>query len=77
MAEVKLTPLKAIRAKCLDCCCQQASEVRACTVTECPLYPYRMGRNPNRAGIGKRDFGNKIRLQNDAVEQGNYSTDKE
>ena len=26
MAEVKLTPLKAIRAKCLDCCCQQASE---------------------------------------------------
>lgn len=77
MAETKLTPLKAIRAKCLDCCCQQASEVRICTITECPLHPYRMGRNPSRAGIGKRDFGNKVRMQNDVIEQGNYSADEE
>lgn len=25
-----LTPIKAIRAKCLDCCCQQQIEVRLC-----------------------------------------------
>ena len=76
MAEVK-TPLKAIRAKCLDCCCQQANEVRLCAATECPLHPYRMGHNPKRAGMGRRDFGNKIRLQENAIEQGNYSAEEE
>ena len=48
----KLTPMKAIRAKCLDCCCGQASEVSKCTITNCPLYFYRFGKNPNRKGIG-------------------------
>lgn len=42
----KLTPMKAIRAKCLDCCCWQPREVRLCTAEKCPLYPYRMGRRP-------------------------------
>ena len=45
-------PLKAIRLKCLDCCCQNAAEVRRCEITTCSLWPYRMGRNPARAGIG-------------------------
>ena len=51
MAEI-LSPLKAIRAKCLDCMCGQVQEVRLCPCTDCPLYPYRMGHNPNRKGIG-------------------------
>lgn len=42
----KLTPIKAIRAKCLDCCCGQNTEVRLCTAENCPLYPYRMGKRP-------------------------------
>jgi hypothetical protein len=42
-----LTPLKAIRAKCLDCCCWQPKEVRECTVLDCALYPYRLGRRPD------------------------------
>lgn len=41
-----MTPMKAIRAKCLDCCCWQAKEVRLCTATQCPLFPYRMGKRP-------------------------------
>ena len=41
-----LTPIKAIRAKCLDCCCGHPSEVRICTAVKCPLYPYRMGKRP-------------------------------
>ena len=49
-----LTPMKAIRAKCVDCCCGQIQEVRLCPASSCPLYPYRMGHNPNRAGIGKK-----------------------
>lgn len=46
MAEKVLTPLKAIRAKCLECSCGQAKEVRLCILTNCPLHPYRMGKRP-------------------------------
>jgi hypothetical protein len=41
-------PLKAIREKCLDCCCGNAAEVRKCVATDCPLWPLRMGSNPFR-----------------------------
>jgi hypothetical protein len=44
-------PLKALRARCLDCCCGVASEVRKCTAVTCPSWPFRMGTNPFR---GKR-----------------------
>ncbi len=42
-----LTPMKAIRAKCLDCSAGSANEVKLCPVTSCPLFPYRFGKNPN------------------------------
>ena len=45
------TPIKAIRKKCLDCTCGQVIEIRECPVIECPLYPYRMGRRPDKATI--------------------------
>ena len=38
--------LKAIRAKCLDCCGHIQSEVRKCVSIDCPLWPLRMGTNP-------------------------------
>jgi hypothetical protein len=41
-------PLKAIRERCLDCCCGVASEVRKCVSVNCPSWPYRMGTNPFR-----------------------------
>jgi hypothetical protein len=41
-------PLKALRARCLDCCCHQPSEVRKCTAVACPSWPFRMGTNPFR-----------------------------
>ncbi len=47
MAEIK-SPLKAIRAKCLDCSGDYINEVRECSITNCPLYPFRMGKNPFR-----------------------------
>ena len=40
------SPIKAIRAKCLDCCCGQANEVKLCTCKDCPLYAFRFGKNP-------------------------------
>jgi len=39
-----LTPIKSIRAKCLDCCAGQVKEVMECPAKDCQLYPYRMGR---------------------------------
>ena len=38
--------LRAIRLKCYDCSCYQSNEVRECLVTTCPLYPFRLGKNP-------------------------------
>src|SRR5882672_4763556 len=40
--------LRVIQAKCLDCCGGSAGEVRKCTATGCPLWPYRLGTNPLR-----------------------------
>ena len=42
------SPLKAIRAKCLDCCCEQLNEVKYCPASNCPLHPFRFGKNPFR-----------------------------
>ena len=50
------SPLKAIRAKCLDCSCWQVKEVRLCPVTKCALYPFRFGKNPYRK---KKDYSEK------------------
>lgn len=47
-----LTPVKAIRKKCLECAGGRPKETRECETATCPLYPYRLGRNPRRAGIG-------------------------
>lgn len=45
---VMLTPQKAIRKKCIDCSADQLKEVRLCPVTNCALWPYRMGKRPPR-----------------------------
>ena len=39
----RLTRSKAIRAKCIDCCCGLKHEVKKCTATNCPLWNYRLG----------------------------------
>lgn len=43
------SPIKAIRAKCLDCCGGNVAEARKCVSTVCPLWPLRMGANPFHA----------------------------
>lgn len=46
------TPLRSIRLKCLDCCCDSALEVRLCPCTDCALHVYRFGKNPHRSKKG-------------------------
>ena len=61
-----MTPMKAIRAKCLDCSNGSANEVRLCPVQRCSLWAFRSGHNPNRAGIGGRHIpGEKANSTND------------
>lgn len=36
--------LKAIAAKCMDCCCGEKSEVKLCTAVKCPIYEFRLGK---------------------------------
>lgn len=44
--------LKTVRAKCLDCCVHQPSEVRLCEAFECALWPFRMGNDPKPSKRG-------------------------
>lgn len=50
--EKRRSPLKAIRAKCLECS-GTWHEVKLCTLTQCALYPFRFGKNPYRT---KREY---------------------
>jgi len=53
MEKKRISPLKAIRLKCLDSCCGSSNEVKLCTVIRCPLYPFREGQDPYRK---KREY---------------------
>lgn len=60
---MKLTPIKAIRAKCIDCCAGQPKEVRLCSIEKCPLYPYRMEHRP-------KDDNLTVEMENDEKSSG-------
>lgn len=46
-------PLTAIRAFCVTCMGGYAHLIPECTAPKCPLFAYRMGRNPNAKARGK------------------------
>lgn len=52
--EERITRGKAIRLKCLDCCCGNSAEVRRCPAGSCPLWRYRMG-NEKKANAAEND----------------------
>jgi hypothetical protein len=43
MGHRPMSPLRAIRAHCLDCCAGSAQEVAKCMALRCPSWPFRMG----------------------------------
>jgi hypothetical protein len=49
IGHVALSPMRAIRAKCLDCCAGSSDEVRKCVAVGCQLWPFRTSKNPWRA----------------------------
>ena len=48
----RLTPLKAIRTKCLECSGGRKA-VHNCEAMDCPLFSFKEGRNPYRKGCGR------------------------
>jgi len=52
--EHKRRPMAAIRAHCLECCGGSSKEVEQCTAPGCNLYPYRFGKDPNRAPASEK-----------------------
>ena len=59
-----MSATEAIRARCLDCCAGQPSEVRACMALACPSWPWRMGTNPWRSvSEGRRESGRRLAAQ--------------
>ena len=51
------TAMKAIRAKCLDCGVGSSSDAKLCHIPECPIWPYRFGRNPKEDDMKVPIFG--------------------
>jgi hypothetical protein len=41
-----MSPLKAIRRKCIECSGENPKEVAECCSTTCLLWPFRFGKNP-------------------------------
>ena len=37
--DAPLSPRKAMRKKCLECCCGSAHEVKICGIPDCPIWP--------------------------------------
>lgn len=68
-------PVKVIRAKCLDCCCGRAKEVEACPIEKCPLWRWRLGKNPYRKPLSEErraaaaDRMRKLQAQKKSEEQ--------
>ena len=54
-----MTPIKAIRLHCLECSGGSSNEVRLCVIPDCPLYPFRLGKNPNI----KREYSEEQRAK--------------
>jgi hypothetical protein len=65
MESKRLSPLKSIRKYCLSCA-GSCKGVRTCDTTDCYLFPFKMGKSSNRAGIGVgiRDSSGRFCTQN-------------
>lgn len=64
---VDLTPLKAIRYKCKECLNFQVRAIARCDSPLCPLFPYRMGKDPSLKGKRKNNLKRWYRTQKRAV----------
>jgi hypothetical protein len=43
-SDTVISPLRAIRSYCLDCCYGKANQIQICSHADCRIYKYRLGR---------------------------------
>ena len=62
LGHARMSPLKALRLRCVDCCAGSAREVRLCVSVTCPSWPFRMGSNPWRGPVSeaRREQGQRL-----------------
>jgi hypothetical protein len=65
LGHARMSPLRALRLKCLDCCNGSAQEIQLCTAVDCPSWPFRMGRNPWSGPVSdaRRQHGRRLGLE--------------
>lgn len=55
MEEKRVSALRSIRLKCLNCSAGSSKEVELCPVEDCALYPYRFGKSLTKKGKAMSD----------------------
>ncbi len=58
-----LTPMRAIRKKCLECSNNQWKEVELCPIGYCSLYSYRFGKRPETVARKKSKHAEVNRIE--------------
>lgn len=61
------TRCRAIRARCLNCKGWENTPVRECEITDCNLWPYRLGKSPNRQKSARTRGQNGIKIPSRAI----------
>ena len=54
LGHTPMSPLKALRLRCIDCFGGCVTSVRCCTATDCPSWPFRLGHSPWRKELSQK-----------------------
>jgi len=58
----KPSPLRAVRARCLDCG-EGPFDVKECCDTDCAIYAYRLGKNPAYSEETRKKAGKRLEIR--------------
>ena len=61
--------IRAIRAKCLDCCGGAKKEVALCVLPHCPLYRYRLGEQQAQNTLPTARYIKSLGIQPDKLDR--------
>ena len=53
LGHTPMSPLKALRLRCIDCYGGSLKSVRGCASTDCPSWPFRLGHSPWRKELSQ------------------------
>jgi len=68
----EVSPMKAIRQKCLDCSCGSSEEVKNCFAKKCPLYQFRFGYKLDENEFRQQLDGYMYNIPNESLFSGVY-----